>query len=245
MFKSYFSKILKKINNINFSKKNKLKSNSKINQFHLNESEKIRKRFQKIWDLKKGMFKTARKNAEKEVIYHDLGRTLPYYAEIHEALSRNAGGIKKLKGKKVLHLAASTGIYTKYLQSLGINAISLDIDKLAVKKATETGTKKIILADAKKLPFKENSIDFFISDHFLLSDYLVLELERGSKKVLTELSRVLKKNGIGIIHSYSPLYFKINRDLIKSNRFELIERIEQTKGDFIDTNNFCLVLRKK
>jgi hypothetical protein len=211
------------------------------------ESE-IKKRFKKIWESNIGMFEKIRIIVGKKPVYHSVGRTLPYYSVIHELLSRHAGGIKKLKGKKVLHLAASTGIYAKYLQSLGINAIPLD--KSQILKISEA--KNIVLADAKKLPFKENSIDFFISDHFLLSKYLFLEhsysglnKSRGSKKVFFELSKIMKKNGIGIIYSYSSSELNKTASFIKSLGFEIIEQKELKSNTNKDRNTNYVVFRKK
>lgn len=164
-------------------------------------------------------------------------RTLNHYTEIHTLLDSLSRG--HLKGKKILHLAASTGVYAHYLQErCGANAIALDIDHGALLDARSHGVKKAIQASAvpligkkiewvKKpnglylpehptshLPFKDNSLNYVISDHFLFADFHKnyrtpgFETQPGSirksEEALEDLYRVLRPNGrviIGAMHS--------------------------------------------
>jgi SAM-dependent methyltransferase len=161
---------------------------------------------------------------------HDnFGRTLKNYSFIHNALERYGGN---LRGKRALHLAASSGIYTRYLQKLGMKAVPFDIGKDAVEIAKAIGNKRIVQGDARLardiepkkqlLPFRDNSFDFFISDNFLISGYPALETGgKGSMTTLRDLARILKKGGIGIISP--PFSIKGQQQPFKKFGLEIIE----------------------
>ncbi|MBI5553988.1 MAG: methyltransferase domain-containing protein, partial [Candidatus Diapherotrites archaeon] len=102
---------------------------------------------------------------------YTFARRLVDYVPAYEGLSRHLGS---LKGKKVLHVGASTGIFARFLESKGAHAVALDLDADATAISKKIGV-RTVRADALELPFRANSFDCFVSDHFLFSGYLELE----------------------------------------------------------------------
>lgn len=145
----------------------------------------------------------------------DHGRTLEYFAPMHALFTRFAGSPSQ---KRVLHLGASTGLYTLFLQHNAAVAVPLDIGFPSIKIAKAIGNKLPIRADAqlltnnpKHLPFADKSFDVFVSDHFLYSNYAYLEDHPAKKptlgntvpqssKLIDEMHRILRNRGIGILH---------------------------------------------
>ncbi|MEK6821049.1 MAG: class I SAM-dependent methyltransferase, partial [archaeon] len=122
-----------------------------------------------------------------EHLHHSFGRTLSYYAPIHHLFSRYG---KLSPGKKFLHLGSSTGLYTEFLQEQGVHAVGLDINSFANQAARKAGNKRSIRGDAQRLPFKDGTFHFALSDHFLFSHYFSHEVIDG--KIVQELARVMK-----------------------------------------------------
>jgi len=183
--------------------------------------------------------------------YADCGRRLKDYAPVKKVLLERFGS---LEGKRILHLGSSTGVLTKHLQNLQAVAVGFDISKNALKIAKSVKNKSMVGGNAalsaragKHLPFKDNSFDCFVSDHFLLSDYFSFEHEfpdysrqhsisiGGSVKALEDLHRILKPGGIGVIAFYTADSYFAARALILKAGFE----IAQAKP------GLPLVLRKK
>jgi ubiquinone/menaquinone biosynthesis C-methylase UbiE len=100
----------------------------------------------------------------------------------------------KLAGKKILHLAGSTGVFAHFLKTQkGMDAQVLDINRSARKENNRRGVKaKFASAITKvkarvpvkmkngvwlrketvnQLPYKSHSFDFLLSEHFLFSDF--------------------------------------------------------------------------
>lgn len=155
---------------------------------------------------KRGYF-TAFSNA-------DFGRTAVYYKPIHNLFLKWIGSPR---GKKVLQLASSTGIYTKLLQDEGAIAVSFERSQSAVEIANELGNKASIFGSAKidltsHLPFQDEAFDVFISDHFLFSEFRAIDdvsvrlvTDSSSLATLQELCRILKPGGTGILFRVSVL----------------------------------------
>ncbi|MDO8627970.1 MAG: methyltransferase domain-containing protein, partial [Candidatus Diapherotrites archaeon] len=153
------------------------------------------------------------RNQDTSFIHSDFGRTLAYYKPFHVLLKKFGG---KLKGKSLLHLASSSGIFTSFLQSFGMKTIAFDSSEHAAEISKAIGNKKIVRGSAptksitdspknRSLPFKDSSFDFFVSDNFLFSryyyiDFNVNKVEHTSTDVLNEIHRILKPKGIGIVH---------------------------------------------
>lgn len=96
-----------------------------------------------------------------------------------------------LNSLSLLDIGSSTGIITKYLSQKFKSTTGIDIDKngLNLSKKYENENLKFLLADSMKLPFKGNSFDVVNCTH-------IYEHVPDSKKMISEIYRVLKPNGI-------------------------------------------------
>jgi ubiquinone/menaquinone biosynthesis C-methylase UbiE len=163
---------------------------------------------------------------------NDRMRVARHYAPIHTLLELI--GKKKLKGEKILHLAGSTGVYAKYLHDqLRMRPVVLDMDKTSLREAhRERNIKWVVRASAvpekkatgnfivpkgkliavpeyttTRIPFRDKSFKFVISDHFLFANYQPnmggFEHREGSiersEETLPELNRILEKGGYALI----------------------------------------------
>lgn len=109
---------------------------------------------------------------------------------------------EKIRTGKILDIGCGNGRDSIYLAKAGYPAVGIDITPNAVLLAKRNGKKflnktraknlEFILANAEKLPFKDNYFDAVYSIGVLHSSDL--------KKSLRETARVLKKGGVGIIH---------------------------------------------
>lgn len=97
-------------------------------------------------------------------------------------------------GERILEVGCGNGYYLSLLNRLGVRVelVGIDNDELALKEAAKfIGDKrvKLILADASKIPFPDNSFDKVVMSE-------VIEHVRDEKAVLKKVHRVLKKGGI-------------------------------------------------
>lgn len=99
------------------------------------------------------------------------------------------------KNKKVLDIGCNTGILLIPLKEKGVDILGIDISKSDIKKAKYNLTQKnlsskcVRVANAQKLPFKNNLFDIV-----LLSD--ILEHVSQPEVVVKEATRVTKPDGI-------------------------------------------------
>ncbi len=137
-----------------------------------------------------------------------------------EAKSRILDAVKGKTGK-LLDLGCGNGELVKYLKErLGKNSFKfygVDLSKVNIKRS---GLKKAAQANLEsKLPFKDNCFDVVILQE-------VIEHLRNRKRIVSEIHRVLKKNGVAVItcpHKYSlilPLY------ILKNTVFHRMQPIE-------------------
>ena len=196
-----------------------------------NRAKSLLKRFDSRVRLSEKAQKLARdRHVLVEMHMPDFGRNLQHYTPILAALKRFGVG---LRGKAILHVASSTGIFTRFLQQKGMKAVPFDIKFAGAEIAKKVGNKKSIQGDAEKIPFKNNSFDFFVSDNFILSEYWRRPNESaGDSAILEELHRVLKTGGIGVITSLHPTGIdRYNLFVIKQLGFRILrKRINKNFG---------------
>lgn len=100
--------------------------------------------------------------------------------------------LKILKNDKILEVGVGTGLnlpfYPKNCEVTGI-----DFSKAMLEKARNKNYKaKLRLVDARKLPFPDNYFDKAVTTY-------VLRVSPEPKKILKEVSRVVKNNGLFVI----------------------------------------------
>ena len=202
---------------------------------------------EKITEKARAMAKELGHGKNLPDVYDDFGRTLPYYARIHSILLRYAG---KLKGKKLIHLGGSTGLYAKFLQDQGIKAVSFDIGQHASSIARRVGNKLVVRGYAmswpdkrrqeKHLPFKDNAFDCFVSDHFLLAGFTV-----NPETLLPEIQRILKPRGIGVIYRIDPDDGKFFAQLLQKHGFKVLAHRQLPEKYNLERNYYWMVVQKE
>lgn len=129
-------------------------------------------------------------------IQNNLGYLLATVGDM--ALKRRASnvitGLDLQDGDKVLEVGCGNGYYLSLLNRVGLklDLTGVDIDQLALNDAIKfigDNKVKVVLANAVKLPFKDNSFDKIVMSE-------VIEHVDEEKAVLQEIYRVLKKGGI-------------------------------------------------
>jgi len=205
----------------------------------LNVRERLGKADAKLEISKRAREKAAARGHSVSGWHSDFGRRLEYYHKIHALLKKHGKG---LRGKKLLHIASATGVYTRYLQNIGVKAVGMDLNPEAGAIAKEIENKRTVLANARVesknlpkrfFPFADNSFDFFLSDRFLFSTYVPLEGESflpanpqlKSIEALEEAVRVLKPGGIGIIHHGTRGKVPLGqKQFLQDKRIKILER---------------------
>ena len=156
--------------------------------------------------------------------------------------------LNNTKKGKILDVACGTGFYFDVYPQKEIYGIDISEEMLLQAKEKKK-VKNVLVADAKKLPFKDETFDVVISTRFIMHtpDY---------EEVIKEMKRVVKKGGSIILdfpnkYSFSFLPTKIRiikgklrhynfftihdiEEIAKKNNLNIIER----KGNVIFTPNF-------
>lgn len=102
-------------------------------------------------------------------------------------------------GSKVLDVGCGAGFATNLLATKGHHVTGIDLAEGALEEAKKRDTTKsveYIKADALKLPFEDQTFDAVLCLDFL-------EHVEEPKKVIQEISRVLKPKGIFFYHTFS------------------------------------------
>ena len=102
-------------------------------------------------------------------------------------------------GETMLYLASSYGLASVLLKEEGYDVVSLDRDYTALRFAS-TYIDKQVRADARKLPFAEESFSGVVSRDFLSMDYYLLPAD-DQEIIIDEIYRVLKKGGKAIFYT--------------------------------------------
>jgi len=149
-------------------------------------------------------------------------------------------------GDRVLDVCCGTGAQVFYYAKAGIMATGIDLDPNMLKLAGKDKRKKALqnvsfqMADAQNLPFKDNFFDY-ASISFALH-----EKERTARdKIISEMKRVLKKDGALIFIDFSV-------PLPKNKFIYLIKAIEFIAGrdhhrhfkDYIEQGGLDVILKK-
>lgn len=142
---------------------------------------------------------------------------------------------------RMLYLASSYGTGPLMLEGMGYRVVSLDKDKPALGFAQKF-TRNPVAADAKHLPFADNSMESVVSRDFLAQDYHMLS-KNDRITIIKEIHRVLKTDGLAIFYT---LYTKkavngigreIKDGLPDIDLLEDFSKVEKIKTKFRDNPN--------
>lgn len=107
----------------------------------------------------------------------------------------------------VLDVGCGRGDTADYLKKKNIKFKTVDYSKAAVyltrKRLGLKHCKNVILADARKMKFKDNTFD-----KILLGDVIEHMKPEEGISVLNEIYRVLKNGGVLVLHTAPNIYFK-------------------------------------
>jgi len=81
---------------------------------------------------------------------------------------------------RILDVGVGTGRFAEPLQSAGFEVVGIDISKKMMSKAKEKSVQNLVIADARFIPFRDESFDATISVHLL---HLVSEWKRALREV--------------------------------------------------------------
>lgn len=132
------------------------------------------------------------------------GRTITRFRDIPKTL-------KKFVGEKnvLLDIGCGKGEFVNYVDNNLDNFFAVGLDLSKEMLSFRSGKKgKFILGDALYLPFKNDSVDVIYMDTLLhhIIGYSTSTPENSQKKVVDEVIRVIKKDGIFIVQE---LYYEI------------------------------------
>ncbi len=145
------------------------------------------------------------------------------YMEPSRLLTRDFFGILKKEkiGKgKILDIGCGNGRDSIFLAKKGYEVVGIDITPKAIALAKKNGLKtknlKFIVADAEKLPFKDESFDSVYSIGVLHCTDL--------NQSLKEVVRVLKNSGAGVIHLWEETL------MVKTGKMKILSSAPKIKS---------------
>ncbi|MDO8460468.1 MAG: class I SAM-dependent methyltransferase [Nanoarchaeota archaeon] len=143
--------------------------------------------------------------------------------------------LPNLNGKSVLCIGCGAGEECEHINSLGAKkVIGIDISKELIDIAKKNyPTIDFYVMDMEKLKFKNESFDFIYSS-------LVMHYVKDWTKVLKEVKRVLKSNGIFLFSTHNPVYWGAERKKDKSGKSQFLGYSEKdgvyvTHGDYLNS----------
>ncbi|MDA8716502.1 class I SAM-dependent methyltransferase [Alphaproteobacteria bacterium] len=145
------------------------------------------------------------------------------------------------KHSKVLDVGTSTGTNLRMLDDLGFtNSVGVEMNEVAINFAAEKGFTNIKLGDACDLPFDDNTFDLVLATD-------VLEHIENDNDALTEIHRVMKRNGVFL--STVPAFKKlwglqddISHHKRRYTRFELEQKVGAASLNIIQMHYFNFIL---
>ena len=110
-------------------------------------------------------------------------------------MARYLFSLPYVKNQRVLDVACGTGYGLPMLQQEALEVVGVDLDLETAKTARAElrgGSGKVVLADARELPFQTGSFD-------VITSFETLEHMEGRDRFLAELARVLTPKGFCIL----------------------------------------------
>ena len=135
------------------------------------------------------------------------------------------------KNSSVLEVGCGEGYGAKLLSQNVAKIIGLDIDKNIIAHAQKkygSGNCIFSVYDGKKIPYKDDTFDALIS-------FQVIEHVRDDKNYVSEIYRVLKRNGIFILTTPNRTY-RLKPGQKPWNRFHIREYYPHELEDILKSN---------
>ncbi len=151
---------------------------------------------------------------------------------MHDQLKRFLG---PLNSKKILDVGSGSGMLVGELQKEGVGAYGIDSSTEAIEFGTKEGILNLsVMPSTNKLPFTDNYFDGVLAMD-------VLEHLRDEREVLTEIKRVVKKDGylFVTVPAYMFLWGKQDEVSHHFRRYTMGRIIELFRAD----GNFEIVKR--
>jgi len=155
------------------------------------------------WDEKKKIVKLIKLQDIKKVdnIFFDISKDFAHPNYPNEEYFNTLIDYEFIKDKKVLEIGCGLGSHASLIAKKCKTYTGIDLTEYAVKftkkrfSLMNIKNGKIILADAENLPFQDQSFDYVWS-------WGVIHHSNNTKKIISEIHRVLKKKGKSLIMVY-------------------------------------------
>ena len=166
-----------------------------------------------------------------------LGEDWDFETTRREVLSngpflRDTFDYSKYTGKQVLDVGCGAGVMSGLFADAGAEVTSIDLTQAAVETTKRSGNRwgfpfRVSRMDAEALALKDDSFDFAFS-------WGVLHHTRDTERAFTEVARVLKPAGSGLImvyHKTSAVYYLkglywllVRGKLFRGDKLETVQR---------------------
>ncbi len=167
-----------------------------------------------------------------------------YYEPKEISMRRRIGvvleALKPERGEKILDIGCGVGAFAFHTAKRGALSFGIDYSyesiKIAVKlvgKFSSVERCRLLVSDAISLPFKEASFDKVVAVDFI--EHITSE---EKDKLLREIRRVLKPEGIGLIFTPNGIREKIGEVYWKCRHFMFGDKIPTTDLHFGLTNRY-------
>tara|TARA_B110000305_G_C19461139_1_gene654469 strand:+ start:2347 stop:3003 length:657 start_codon:yes stop_codon:yes gene_type:complete len=172
----------------------------------------------KVWD-KKFSKNTAKYPSENLIIF----------------IAKNFFQIKNRKQIKILEIGSGGGANLLFLSKEGFDVFGIDGSEVAIKKSkklfdSEKSSVNLCLGDISHLNYEDNFFDLVIDNECLYSNDT-----KSSIKIISEIKRVLKTNGLFYSRTFSLDTYKGSPK--KINKYEFRDSVD---GPFANTGLFRL-----
>ena len=166
----------------------------------------------------------------------NLNKNAEQYEDILRSMRMHLGSAR---GKRILHIGSSHGVFVNFLQKLGANAIASDEDRTAINMGKGLGLKRGVVAAAERLPFTEGSFDAIFCENFVLSYYH--KIGAIERQIFAQAAGALKEGGYFFVAIHGGPFRAMDiRTLKRENPFGLLDHF-----DVIDKIGNTFTLRKK
>ncbi len=159
----------------------------------------------------------------------------------HSYLEKPAmySALGSVRGKTILCLGSGAGEECAYIKSLGAKkVVGVDISKSLISIAKKNFPNiKFEMADMEKLKFAQSSFDIVYSS-------LVLHYVKDWTRVLGEVRKVLKKDGIFLFSTHNPIYWSAFKKEDDNEKLQILGYKKDKKTKKIEIYGDYLNVRK-